>query len=177
VDKRKHFSIGYFVAAALLLLGLQTLVSSTQVETLVYSDFKALLHAGRMREVIIRTDTLAGTADVRDAGSLPPPGLLAAVPEKTLASYPFMTARSGRNPGRGAASRQGPILGTTRKPLAVDVTELGHSITDFLWHLGLRDAPHEFRATRRCHGDRQRQSEVVRTEVDRRDVRGRGGNR
>ncbi len=93
MDQRKHFSIGYFLAAAVLLIAFQTLLFSSQTETLAYSDFKALLHAGRVHEVLIRSDTLVGTADVRGAETLLAPGLLTSVPKERQTSYRFITAR------------------------------------------------------------------------------------
>ncbi|HVW69799.1 MAG TPA: ATP-dependent zinc metalloprotease FtsH, partial [Steroidobacteraceae bacterium] len=95
MDKRKHFSIWYFVAAALFLLALQMLLFNfaAQGGTLAYSDFKALLHAGKVHEVLIHSDILAGTADLRGTESLLPPALVKTVPEKQRAAYEFITTR------------------------------------------------------------------------------------
>ncbi len=93
MDQPHHFSIGYFLFVALLLLALHALMVNAQGETIAYSDFKALLHAGRVTEVLIQSDTLAGTADFRGAESLLSPAVLDAIPKEQRATYGFVTAR------------------------------------------------------------------------------------
>jgi cell division protease FtsH len=65
MDTRQHFSIWYFVVAMVGLIVLQSVLFSRHVETLAYSDFKTLLHAGKIKEVLITDETLSGTADFR----------------------------------------------------------------------------------------------------------------
>ncbi len=93
MDNQKHFSIGYFLFAVLLLLAFHALMVKAAGETIAYSDFKALLHAGRVSEVLIQSDTLAGTADFRGAESLLPSALVNTVPKEQRAAYGFVTAR------------------------------------------------------------------------------------
>lgn len=48
MDHKQHFSIWYFLTVLLILLALQDFALSPPVETLAYSDFKALLQASRV---------------------------------------------------------------------------------------------------------------------------------
>ena len=93
MDTRKHFSIWYFVAATVILLGLQSVLFSRHVETLAYSDFKALLHAGKISEVLITEDNVSGTADLRGAAAVLPAEVTKTLPRTGLEKYPFVTAR------------------------------------------------------------------------------------
>ena len=45
---QQQFSIGYFVIALILLFALQTYFASTHVETITYSEFKALAKKGSL---------------------------------------------------------------------------------------------------------------------------------
>ncbi|WP_214286690.1 ATP-dependent metallopeptidase FtsH/Yme1/Tma family protein, partial [Acinetobacter pittii] len=51
--RQQRFSLWYAVIVALTMLAFQTLFMSEQVDTLPYSDFKALLHAGKIKDVAI----------------------------------------------------------------------------------------------------------------------------
>jgi len=93
MDNRQHFSIWYFVIVMVLMLGLQSVLSSRHVETLAYSDFKSLLHAGKIKEVLIRDDTLAGTADFRAGNTVLPAEVWKAMPRDNLEQHEFVTAR------------------------------------------------------------------------------------
>ena len=93
MDNRQHFSIWYFVFVIVLMLGLQSVLSSRHVETLAYSDFKALLHAGKIKEVFIRDDTLTGIADFRGGETVLPAEVWKAMPRDSLEQHEFVTAR------------------------------------------------------------------------------------
>ncbi len=58
--KRRRFSIGYFVVGFVLLLALQWLLSPEQVQTLPYSEFKALLAQGGVADVELYEDRVVG---------------------------------------------------------------------------------------------------------------------
>ncbi len=93
MDNRKHLSIGYFLIVALLLLTFQTFLVNAHTETIAYSDFKTLLHAGRVSEVLIRSEALIGTADFRGAEALLSPAVVNAIPKEHRSAYEFTTAR------------------------------------------------------------------------------------
>jgi cell division protease FtsH len=92
MDNRQHFSIWYFIAVMLLMMGLQS-VLSRHVETLAYSDFKALLHAGKIKDVVIREDAVSGTADLRGADAVLAPEVWKGMSHDNLEQHPFIAAR------------------------------------------------------------------------------------
>ena len=93
MDSRQHFSIGYFLLVMLFLLALQSVLFSRHIETLAYSDFKTLLHAGKIKEVLISDDTLSGTADFRGADTVLSAEVWKSMPRDNLESHAFATAR------------------------------------------------------------------------------------
>ncbi|HEV7137723.1 MAG TPA: ATP-dependent metallopeptidase FtsH/Yme1/Tma family protein, partial [Steroidobacteraceae bacterium] len=93
MDHKQHFSIWYFLAVLLILLAVQDFALSPPVETLAYSDFKALLKTGKISDVQIGTDRITGTADLRDAHALLPDRTWQMLPKGTLAHESFVTAR------------------------------------------------------------------------------------
>ncbi|HXZ60498.1 MAG TPA: ATP-dependent zinc metalloprotease FtsH [Steroidobacteraceae bacterium] len=93
MDNRQHFSIWYFVVVMVIMLALQSLLFSRHVETLAYSDFKALLHAGKIKEVLISDDTLSGTVDFRGADAVLTPEVSKSLPHDDVDRHPFVTAR------------------------------------------------------------------------------------
>jgi cell division protease FtsH len=68
MDKKQHFSLWYFGFAMASLFVLQSLLFSRHVESFAYSDFRALLHAGKIQEVLIQDDTLS--SKVRFSGQI-----------------------------------------------------------------------------------------------------------
>jgi cell division protease FtsH len=90
VDNRQHFSLWYVV---LFMLSLQSVLFNQRVESLAYSDFQALLHAGKVKEVLIGDDSLSGTVDLRGAEAVLPAQAGTSLPKDNLANHPFITAR------------------------------------------------------------------------------------
>ena len=93
VDNRQHFSLWYFVLVVLFMLSLQSVLFNQHVESLAYSDFQALLHAGKVKEVLIRDDSLSGTVDLRGAEAVLPAQTAKSLPKDNLANHEFITAR------------------------------------------------------------------------------------
>ncbi len=93
MDTRQHFSIWYFVVAMVGLIALQSVLFSRHVETLAYSDFKTLLHAGKIKEVVITDEVLSGTADFRGADALLPAEVWKSMQRDHLEQHAFVTAR------------------------------------------------------------------------------------
>ncbi|HLF86858.1 MAG TPA: ATP-dependent zinc metalloprotease FtsH, partial [Nitrospiria bacterium] len=58
--KQKEFSLWYFVIAFLILIAIENLILSSHLDTLSYSDFKVLLRAGKVEDVIIRERDISG---------------------------------------------------------------------------------------------------------------------
>ncbi|HUL46571.1 MAG TPA: ATP-dependent zinc metalloprotease FtsH [Steroidobacteraceae bacterium] len=93
METRHQLSIWYFVFALVAMLALQSVLFNRHVETLAYSDFKTLLHAGRIKEVLISEEALTGTADLRGADALLPAEVAKSLPHDNLERYAFITAR------------------------------------------------------------------------------------
>jgi cell division protease FtsH len=93
MDSRRQFSIWYFVLAMVGLIALQSVLFNRHVETLAYSDFKTLLHAGKIKEVLVSDETLSGTADFRGGDALLPAEVWKSLPRDKLEQHAFMTAR------------------------------------------------------------------------------------
>ncbi len=58
--KQKEFSLWYFVIAFLILIAIENLILSSHLESLSYSDFKVLLRAGKVEDIIIREREISG---------------------------------------------------------------------------------------------------------------------
>jgi cell division protease FtsH len=97
VDKwRQQFSIGYFFVALLLLFLLQTYLASPQVETINYSQFKALAKKGLVANLVVGEKAIHG--EIKPEGikeALPPERVKAlgdAIKDGKKA-IPFITVR------------------------------------------------------------------------------------
>ncbi len=65
-DQRKvHFSIWYFIAALLVIMWFQTLMTEQQANRVSYSEFKQLIRTGKVETVTISPDRV--TATLKDA--------------------------------------------------------------------------------------------------------------
>ena len=93
MDTRQRFSIWYLIAVMVIMLALQSFWFARHVETLAYSDFKALLHAGKISDVLISDDSVSGTADLRGADATLPAEVWKSLPRDNLAKHAFVTAR------------------------------------------------------------------------------------
>ena len=93
MDKRQHFSAWYFLFAMAFMLVLQSLLFSRHVESLAYSDFQSLLHAGKIKELVIQDDALSGVVDLREAEGLLPSDVWKSMSHENLEKRPFTTAR------------------------------------------------------------------------------------
>jgi cell division protease FtsH len=62
--KRQRFSIGYFIAALTVLFLLQSVLFAPRAENLSYSEFKALVKKGKLSNLVLDKQTIAGTLAV-----------------------------------------------------------------------------------------------------------------
>jgi cell division protease FtsH len=60
--KKQQFSIWYFVAAFIIILAIQNFFFTAQVETITYSQFKAMLREGVVSDVVIGEKNIRGNA-------------------------------------------------------------------------------------------------------------------
>ncbi len=93
MERRQHFSLWYFLVVFFAMVLLQSVLFSRHVETLAYSDFKTLLRAGKVKDVVITTDAVSGTADLRNAQAMLPKEVWESLPREDLEQHPFVTAR------------------------------------------------------------------------------------
>ena len=93
MDQKQNFSMWYFLSVMVVMLALQSILYNRHVESLAYSDFKTLLRAGKITEVLIADDRLTGTADLRGAATLLPPEVAKNLPRDDLDKHPFVSAR------------------------------------------------------------------------------------
>ncbi len=78
--KQQKFSIGYFVLALAIILALQAFLTSRDVETLTYSQFKQLVREGLVSDVVISESVVRG--------NIRPQGLKAVLTEERLPALP-----------------------------------------------------------------------------------------
>lgn len=97
---RKSLSIWYVLGPVLVLLALQTFVSVNDVEVLPYSDFKALLGAGKIEEAIIGSEEIRGLVSLEGIENLLPEDRVKAITHGTAANsknaqgrIPFLVRR------------------------------------------------------------------------------------
>jgi cell division protease FtsH len=93
MDRRQQFTLWYFLAVLVLLFALQSYFATSQVGTLSYSDFKALLHAHKVRDAVIGTDTIDGTVDLSEAERILPAPSVEAMKQQRLLPAPGGSAQ------------------------------------------------------------------------------------
>ncbi len=76
MEKTKQFSLWYFLVVFLLILAMQNFLFSPHAANLAYSEFKALLRAGKINDVALGERTITGT--------LKPEGLEGLLPQKQI---------------------------------------------------------------------------------------------
>ncbi|HUN25769.1 MAG TPA: ATP-dependent zinc metalloprotease FtsH [Steroidobacteraceae bacterium] len=77
--RQQQFTLWYFVAALAVVFALQIYLAAPQTPMIGYSDLKTLLKAGRLKDVVIGSDTIEATADLTGAATLLPAAAIAAL--------------------------------------------------------------------------------------------------
>ena len=93
---QQQFSIGYFVIALILLFALQSFFASSQVETITYSQFKALAKKGLLSNVVIGEKIIRGEIKPEGLKEVLPAEHLKALNEQNKeakTSFPFTVVR------------------------------------------------------------------------------------
>jgi cell division protease FtsH len=93
---QQQFSIGYFVIALILLFALQTFFASPHVETITYSQFKALAKKGLLSNVVIGEKIIRGEIKPEGVKEVLPAERLKALNEQNKeakTSLPFTVVR------------------------------------------------------------------------------------
>src|SRR4030042_1552627 len=60
IEKKTHFSIWYFVLAMIILMAFQTYFLTDQVGQIPYNEFKKLLKANKLSDLVIYEDLISG---------------------------------------------------------------------------------------------------------------------
>jgi len=68
--KNWQFLLGYLIFVAVMMVVMQSFLSTPSAATIAYSDFKILLRAGRIKDVLISGDAVEGTANIEGAEKL-----------------------------------------------------------------------------------------------------------
>ena len=82
----------WFVAIAVLVL-FQAILSRPHTETLAYSEFKNLLAAGKVSDVLVEQRTIAGQLSLDSLGELLPATRVAELRKSSGSPHPFVTNR------------------------------------------------------------------------------------
>lgn len=91
--RKRNFSLWYLLAAILTTLTLQFYVATETVTTLAYSDFKALLKAGKVRSATVGETAISGTLATAGVETILPADLAAALQRGGSPERAFTTAR------------------------------------------------------------------------------------
>lgn len=70
--RQQQFSLWYVLAAAVMMLAIQSYIGTSHVETLPYSDFKVLLKAGKLKNVALGEAAITGTLSTEGIDKLLP---------------------------------------------------------------------------------------------------------
>ena len=89
----QHFSLGHLLLFIGLLLLLQSVISRPHAETVAYSEFKTLLAAGKIREVLIAERTLSGSFVVDSIEGLLPAARVEELRKSKASPHAFVTNR------------------------------------------------------------------------------------
>ncbi|KAI3603213.1 Cell division-associated, ATP-dependent zinc metalloprotease FtsH (plasmid) [Cupriavidus necator H850] len=91
--RKRNFSLWYLLAAVLTTLALQFYVATETVTTLAYSDFKALLKAGKVRGATVGETAISGTLATAGVETILPADQAAALQRGGSPERAFATAR------------------------------------------------------------------------------------
>ena len=94
VEKGKQdFSIAYFMVALAVMFILQYALLTKQVETISYSQFKALVKKGQVAELVVRDKTISGSIKVEGLREIFPAEKIAELGEGAKKPVPFLVVR------------------------------------------------------------------------------------
>jgi cell division protease FtsH len=91
--KQRTFSMWYAVAAMLLFFGLQAMLLVPHPETVSYSEFKALVEAKKVSDLVLDKDTITGTLALTGLEGLLPKERIEAIKRAGKEAPGFVTTR------------------------------------------------------------------------------------
>ncbi len=92
IEKKTHFSIWYFVGAMLILMAFQSYFLGDQVGQLPYNEFKKLLKANQLNDIVIYDEIVSGKVKTGGLEGIVSPET-AKLLGKEKGERPFITAR------------------------------------------------------------------------------------
>jgi len=118
--QQQKLALWYVLGALALILAFQWFWAVPSETTIAYSDFKALLRAGKIQDVTIGSETIEGEVDLRGAQGLLPASTIEAIEQRQaleglgaqseVRPAPTAPAESHAGPTPAAASRASPPL-------------------------------------------------------------------
>lgn len=91
--RQQQFSLWYVLLAMMMMLVIQSYVGSVHVDNLSYSDFKVLLKAGKINDVVIADDVVTGTLNTQGLEGLLPKTQVDALLGQGKGDHQFATVR------------------------------------------------------------------------------------
>jgi cell division protease FtsH len=91
--RQKQFSVWYFVATVFLLLAIQTFLFAPHTENLPYSDFKALVRAGKVADLTLTDRVITGRLDKDGLEGILPKEKIAELQKFGKGEHRFVTIR------------------------------------------------------------------------------------
>ena len=90
---QRTFSVWFWIAAFLVMLVIQGMLSAPHTEALPYSDFKALVRAGKVTDVTIGQQVISGHLTPAGLDKLLPAQTVQAIERAGKEPHPFVTVR------------------------------------------------------------------------------------
>lgn len=91
--RQQQFSLWYVVLVVLAMLIFQSVLFSSHVETLPYSDFKVLLKAGKLKDITLGEGAITGTLNTTGIETLLPKQQVEEMLRQGKGDHPFSTLR------------------------------------------------------------------------------------
>jgi cell division protease FtsH len=92
-QRQKQFSVWYFIATVVLLLALQTVLFAPHTENLPYSDFKAVVRAGKVADLTLTDRTITGRLNKDGLEGILPKEKIAELQKFGKGEHRFVTVR------------------------------------------------------------------------------------
>src|SRR3974390_2994814 len=113
--KQRQFTLWYYLGAMVLLFGVQIFLANPPAVTIPYSDFKALVRAGKIQDLTVGSDMVSGPADLAGAEKVLSPSTLAALKEHVPEVQhepvaPATSSPSAAPSGTGSAAGKAPTV-------------------------------------------------------------------
>lgn len=88
MKNKQQFTLWYYLGAIILFFAVQSYFAREHVGVLPYSDLKTLVQAGKVSDVTIGSETIAGTVDLTGVETLLPAPALETLKKQTAARTP-----------------------------------------------------------------------------------------